>query len=145
MSKKYMQSVHLKNYDNGLESVLSQSSLGNAREICSTVENVLTLTYLNNKHFHMQVSQHTIKDRDSIIIRSLAGVYSVPEVPVESFLSSSCLMDHISGCCSASRTPRTGWVMSSVKCDAKIELHTELQFWIVGMCLALITPVGVLY
>jgi len=31
---------------NGFESVLSQSSLSNAMEICSAIENVLTLTYL---------------------------------------------------------------------------------------------------
>jgi len=40
---------------NDLESVLSQSSLDNAMEIYSAVENVLTLTYLNNKHFYKQV------------------------------------------------------------------------------------------
>jgi len=51
--------------------VLNQSSLGNAMEICSAGENV-------NKHFHMQVfwailtqhGQHTIKDRNSNILRS---------------------------------------------------------------------------
>jgi len=61
---------------NGLESVLNQSSFSNAMVICSAVENVLTLTYLNNEHIHTQVcrpiltqhSQHTIKDKNSNII-----------------------------------------------------------------------------
>jgi len=66
-----------------LESVLSQSSLGNAMEICSAVENDLTLTYLNNIHFSKQVcrpiltqhGQHTIKDKNSNIIKSRVHVY----------------------------------------------------------------------
>jgi len=58
MSKNSLESVRygiLKITCNGLESVLSQSSLYNATKIYSAVEDVLTLTYLNNKHFHMQV------------------------------------------------------------------------------------------
>jgi len=88
MSKTSMESVRysIKIFTrNGLESVLSQSSLDNAMEICSAVENVLTLTYLHNKHFHTQVcrniltqhGQHTIKDRNINIIRSWVGVYTV--------------------------------------------------------------------
>jgi len=42
---------------NDSESVLSQSSLGNAMEKCSAIEYVFTLTYLNNIHLHMQVCQ----------------------------------------------------------------------------------------
>jgi len=58
MSKHSLESVRYgtkKIKRNGLESVLSQSSLGNAKEIYSAVEHVLTLTYLNNKHLHTQV------------------------------------------------------------------------------------------
>jgi len=85
----------IKNYtQNVSESVLNQSCLtilGNAKEICSAVENVLTLTNLTNKRFHKKVGrpiltqrrQHTIKDRNSsIIIRrvqctgSAGGVFS---------------------------------------------------------------------
>jgi len=72
----YTSLVHLH-----LDSFLNQSCLihlGNAIEIYSAVENVLTLTYLNNKNFHTHVGrpilmphrQRTIKDRDSIIIIS---------------------------------------------------------------------------
>jgi len=61
---------------NGLESDLNQSSMTQWK--CSAVENVSTLTYLNNKHFHRQVCwliltqyrQHTIKDRNSNIINN---------------------------------------------------------------------------
>jgi len=125
---------------NGLESFFNQRSLGNAMKIWSAVENVLTLTYLNNKHFHMQragVSSYSNttwathnqrqKQTNSNIIRSWVGVYSVSEVPVESSAGSSSLMDHIPCRWYASRTPRAGWVMSSVKYDVKIELHTELK------------------
>jgi len=58
-----------------------------------------------------QHRQHTIKDRNSNIIKSWVGVYSVQEVPVESSPSSSSRMDHIPARWYTSRTPRAGWVM----------------------------------
>jgi len=92
----------------------SLTHLGNAMEICSAVENILTLTYLNNKQFHTlvcrpiltQKRQHTIKDRNSII--RWLGVCSVAEVSVESSPSSTSQMDHIPGHWNESRTQRAG-------------------------------------
>jgi len=81
MSKNSSKSIRYRikqNTRNGSESVLNQSSLGNVMEICSAVESVLPLTYLNNKHFHTQVcwpiltqhGQQTIKDRNGNIMGS---------------------------------------------------------------------------
>jgi len=71
-----------------------------------------------NDNFMRKISRPTsltINYRNSNIIKRWVGVCNVPDVLVESSPSSLSRMDHIPGLLYASRTPRAGWVMSSVK------------------------------
>jgi len=123
---------------NCFESVLNQSSLahwGNAMKYVQLLKmswhwHIWTIDTSTRRCFGVfkQHRQHTIKERNRNIIRRWVGVYSVPEVSGESSPSSSNRMDHMFGHRYASRTPRVGWVMISVKYNAKIELHTELKY-----------------